>query len=90
MPAAEDVFAESWAYLLLFLIMRLNAIAVVAFAACSCAAPHAATHAIHEKRDYTPSNWLKHDRVSAAAIIPVRVGLTQSNLEKGYDFLMDV
>ncbi|MCJ1416494.1 hypothetical protein MMC32_002832 [Xylographa parallela] len=70
--------------------MRLNAIAVVAFAACSCAAPHAATHAIHEKRDYTPSNWVKHDRVSAAAIIPVRVGLTQSNLEKGYDFLMDV
>ena len=70
--------------------MRLAAIAVVAFAACSYAAPQAVTHAIHEKRDYTPSNWVKRDRVPATATIPVRVGLTQSNLEKGYDFLMDV
>ena len=70
--------------------MRLTTIVGVAFAACSYAAPHAAPHAIHEKRDYTPSSWEKRDRVPATATIPVRVGLRQSNLEKGYDFLMDV
>ena len=70
--------------------MRLSAIVAVAFAACSYAAPYVPAHAIHEKRDYTPSDWVKRSRVPATATIPVRIGLTQSNLEKGYDFLMDV
>ncbi|MCJ1286094.1 hypothetical protein MMC26_005437 [Xylographa opegraphella] len=70
--------------------MHLKAVAVVLFAAYSYAAPHAATHAIHERRDYTPTSWVKRDRILPTTTIPVRVGLRQSNLEKGYDFLMDV
>ena len=71
--------------------MRLSSFAlVVAFAACSYAAPHPASHVVHEKRHFTPSQWTKRDRIPSEAILPMRIGLTQNNLENGHDFLMDV
>ncbi|MCJ1355544.1 MAG: hypothetical protein MMC33_005536 [Icmadophila ericetorum] len=63
---------------------------IVAFIAGSIAAPAPATHALHEKRDAPPADWIKSARVEGSAILPMRIGLTQTNLENGYDYLMEV
>ncbi|KAJ6000713.1 Aorsin [Penicillium waksmanii] len=64
--------------------------AVLAAAALSGAAPAPVKHVLHEKREERSLDWVKGDRVESNAILPVRIGLTQNNLEKGYDYLMDV
>jgi tripeptidyl-peptidase I len=46
--------------------------------------------AVHERRQAPHREWIKRDRISPRAKLPVRIGLKQRNLEKGYDFLMDV
>jgi tripeptidyl-peptidase-1 len=48
------------------------------------------THVLHEKRDHLASAWVKRDRVQRNAILPIRIGLSQSNLHKGDDLLMQV
>ena len=46
---------------------------------------------IHEKRSLSgQSGLVNRQRVDAAAILPLRIGLLQSNLEDGYAHLMDV
>jgi len=59
-------------------------------AASSHAAPYLASHVVHEKRDSSPSQWMRRDRIPSNAILPMRVGLKQNNLDKGYELLMDV
>ena len=71
--------------------MHLPTLSVLGvLAACSYAAPYPASHTLHEKRHTSSSPWVKRDRIPADALLPMRIGLTQRNLEKGYDFLMDV
>lgn len=60
-----------------------------ALAAVASAAPLAAD-TVHERRDYVPSAWTKRDRLDSTAVLPVRIGLTQSNLDRGYELLMEV
>lgn len=45
-------------------------------------------HVLHEKRSVPALN--KRERVHSEAIIPLRIGLEQSNLDLGYDHLMKV
>lgn len=45
---------------------------------------------LHEKRGSTPKAWKRSGRVHHDAILPIRIGLTQSNLENIYEHLMDV
>jgi tripeptidyl-peptidase-1 len=47
-------------------------------------------HVVHEKRGTIPPSWRKHGRVSKDAVLPIRIGLVQNNLDKGYSYLMDV
>jgi len=61
-----------------------------AFAAQVVAVPHPASHVVHERRDSTPKAWIKRDRLAATVELPVRIGMTQSNLDKGHDLLMEV
>ncbi|KAI0884159.1 Pro-kumamolisin, activation domain-containing protein [Annulohypoxylon maeteangense] len=44
----------------------------------------------HEKRDASPISWSKRTAVDPSAILPMRIGLKQSNLQRGHDLLMDV
>ncbi|TGO42774.1 hypothetical protein BHYA_0005g00390 [Botrytis hyacinthi] len=44
----------------------------------------------HEKRNTPHTQWMKRDRIASTTLLPVRIGLSQGNLEKGHDFLMDV
>jgi tripeptidyl-peptidase-1 len=63
---------------------------VAAIATLSNAAPASLKHALHEERQTPASDWAKGARIEGSAILPMRIGLTQNNLEKGHDYLMEV
>ena len=48
------------------------------------------SHIVHEKRDALPVAWHKHSRAPRDALLPVRIGLKQRNLEHADRFLEDV
>ena len=48
------------------------------------------THAVHERREIHSAQWARRNRLSAEVVLPMRVGLTQSNLDKGHDSLMEL
>ncbi|KAN0106002.1 subtilisin-like protein [Hyaloscypha variabilis] len=64
---------------------------VSAFAASVIAAP-ASSYTIHERRNAkSASKWAKRDEpLDRRAIVPVKIALTQRNLDNGHDWLMDV
>ena len=63
---------------------------VLSIAALIAATPAPVNHVVHEKRTTESSDWKKGPRLEKGAIVPMKIGLTQTNLEKGYDYLMDV
>jgi tripeptidyl-peptidase I len=65
--------------------------AVAYFAVCS-AVPTIDNHhlVLHEKRDGSPHQWTKISRAHAAEILPVRIGLVQSNLHNAEEYILDV
>lgn len=63
---------------------------LVGIAAFVNAAPAPMKHVLHEKRETVSQDWVKGARIERDAIIPMRIGLAQTNLDKGYDYLMDV
>jgi tripeptidyl-peptidase-1 len=49
------------------------------------------SHVLHEKRNPSSSkHWMKRDKLSSTAILPMRIGLKQRNLHRGHEFLMDM
>ncbi|KAJ5604369.1 hypothetical protein N7510_009523 [Penicillium lagena] len=54
------------------------------------AAPATHNYQLHERRDVIPSSWIEGTRLDGKTLLPVRIGLTQSNLDHGHDLLMDV
>ena len=48
------------------------------------------SHVVHEKRDALPVAWTKHSCAPKDTILPVRIGLTQRNLEHSDRFLDDI
>lgn len=71
--------------------MHTSTLATLAlWAASILAAPAPSSHILHEKRETVASRWIKGDRLEADVLLPVRIGMTQSNLDRGHDHLMDV
>jgi tripeptidyl-peptidase-1 len=66
------------------------AAALVAFVNLCDADPMPSTYALHEKRSSVPRLWSRSNRVEREAILPIRIGLTQNNLENAEMHLMDV
>ena len=52
--------------------------------------PTRSLHVLHEQRSSLPKVWRRSSRVDRDSILPVKIGLTQNNLENGYAHLMDV
>jgi tripeptidyl-peptidase-1 len=48
------------------------------------------SHVVHEKRDATSTKWVKRGKLSPDAILAMRIGLSQRNLDVRHDLLMDV
>jgi tripeptidyl-peptidase-1 len=70
------------------MFVKLSVIAAIA--ALVNAAPAPTKHVLHEERAIASRDWVKGARIEKDAIVPMRIGLTQTNLEKGYDYLMEV
>jgi hypothetical protein len=62
---------------------------ILYFEVASCLATNR-EHVIHERREQTLATWSKRSRAHPNAIVPVRIGLSQSNLEDAEDLLMEV
>ncbi|KAL8661074.1 MAG: hypothetical protein Q9202_005946 [Teloschistes flavicans] len=45
---------------------------------------------VHEKRDVLPPGWKYHDKLRSSEVLPMKIALTQSNLDQADDFLLDV
>jgi tripeptidyl-peptidase-1 len=54
------------------------------------AVPTPSTYELHEKRSAIPRLWQRSNRVDGDAILPIRIGLAQNNIDDGYGHLMDV
>lgn len=67
-------------------VVLLSALAALASAAVNV--PD--THIVHEKRDTSNPRWVKRHRVSSRAVLPVRIGLAQSNLDRVHDYVREV
>jgi len=71
--------------------MQFFTLSVLGILAAQVAAvPRPGNHVVHERRDAVPKSWIKRDRLDADAELPVRIGMTQSNLERGHELLMEV
>lgn len=70
--------------------MHLSVFALLGLLAVEGLAAPAVPHVLHEKRDKTSRAWIKRSRLEGKAKLPMRIGLTQSNLETGHDILMDM
>jgi tripeptidyl-peptidase-1 len=72
--------------------MRFSLLAVCGLLAGAIAAPtaHSRRHVVHERRSRLPANWRRSTKLSSDAVLPLRIALTQSNLDRAEEFLMDV
>lgn len=63
----------------------------LAFAKLATSAPSPrSSHVLHEKRAMEPTNWAISRKLEADRVLPMRFGLTQSNLHKLEEMLMSV
>lgn len=69
--------------------MLVTALLAAFLATCS-ASPPAIPHVIHERRRSVPHGWAKRDELSGRTVLPMRIALAQSNLDKGEEWLMEV
>ncbi|OKL58204.1 hypothetical protein UA08_06451 [Talaromyces atroroseus] len=65
----------------------LKIASVSALTALAVAAPSSSRHVLHEKRKQPATDWVKGTRIEGSAILPIRIGLTQSNLHQGPEYL---
>lgn len=69
----------------------LSIIVLSIFVLVTLASPNTKIYSLHERRDELATRkWVKQQRLGPWATLPMRIGLAQSNLEKGHDLLMDV
>lgn len=64
--------------------------ALVALAALTAASPtpkRATHHVTHEKRHQLPAEWTRRERVEGGAVLPLRIGLQQRNLDRADELL---
>ncbi|KAL9100078.1 MAG: hypothetical protein Q9163_004502 [Psora crenata] len=70
--------------------MHYSIILACAFVITVIAMPAPTAHSLHEKRVAAPLAWAKRARADAGITLPVRIGLTQRNLDEGPRLLDEV
>lgn len=70
--------------------MKSILISLGALWATALAAPAPRSHVLHERRDAGPEVFSDVRRLDGRTLLPMRIGLSQSNLHKGPDMLMEV
>jgi tripeptidyl-peptidase I len=72
------------------LALQVTLLAAIAALAHAAPAPAQARHVLHEERKTMAFDWVKGARIEADAVLPMRIGLTQTNLDRGEDFLREM
>lgn len=70
-------------------MMYLSSLTLATLITAVLAAP-TKDHVLHEKRNMGSSAWQKRNAVPADMVLPMRIGLKQTNIHRGHDLLMDV
>lgn len=70
--------------------MKCSILLLGAAAVSVLAAPKPHDYEVHERRDVIPSSWIEGKRLDGSTSLPVRIGLTQNNLDAGHDMLMEM
>jgi tripeptidyl-peptidase-1 len=70
--------------------MKSSILLLLGAAAAVIARPAPHEYVVHERRDYIPSSWIQSKKLDGSTTLPVRIGLTQSNLDRGHDLLMEM
>lgn len=70
--------------------MMLPVLLLGAVASSALAAPTPHDYTVHERRDALPGTWAEGKRLDPKTSLPVRIGLTQPNLDRGHDLLMEL
>ncbi|KDQ54115.1 hypothetical protein JAAARDRAFT_136070 [Jaapia argillacea MUCL 33604] len=52
--------------------------------------PVLSPYTLHEKRSHVPAGWNRARKHDSGAVLPLRIGLTQSNMDKLEELLMEV
>jgi tripeptidyl-peptidase-1 len=73
-------------------MMHFSLLAVGGLLTGAIAAPtsNSKYHVVHERRERLPSHWEKNAKLHGGSYLPMRIALTQSNLDKADEFIMDV
>lgn len=71
-------------------MLLLKVLAALAALTLTAASPLDIPHYVHEKRAGPPRGWTKRNALDRRAVLPMRIGLKQSNLEKTWEWLSDV
>lgn len=78
-------------YSIPFAAMYISTFTILAgLIASTVAIPKPASYVLHEKREYDPPVWHRDTRLDGNVLLPMRIGLTQQNLDKGHEMLMEV
>ncbi|KAJ6030884.1 hypothetical protein N7460_011150 [Penicillium canescens] len=67
-----------------------SSILLMGLAAVSSLAAPTQHYELHERRDFIPNTWMEGKKLDGKVSLPVRIGLTQSNLDYGHELLMDL
>ncbi|KAL6230017.1 hypothetical protein BDW75DRAFT_245227 [Aspergillus navahoensis] len=70
--------------------MQLSLLYLVSSITAVLGLPATDIHLLHERRDALPEYWTEDAHLAGQEILPVRIGLTQSNLDHGHDLLMQI
>ena len=69
--------------------MRYSLLSIAALVASAFAAP-SARHVIHEKRSTIPNGWYEESRLEPSTVLPMKIALTQANIDRIEELLMEV
>jgi tripeptidyl-peptidase-1 len=72
------------------LVLPVTVLAAIAAVAHGAPAPAPARLVLHEERQSAASDWVKGARIEGDAVLPMRIGLTQTNLHRGEDLLKEM
>ena len=72
------------------MLLSVSLLCVFAATGLASPAPRYVRHVEHEKRSQLPHGWQRGGQLQRNFKLPMRIALTQSNLDKGYDHLMSV
>lgn len=48
-----------------------------------------AEHVVHERATVSTNDWVKLGNINPSGLLPVRIALTQQNLDQGHQLLME-